>query len=436
MEDLSTTHSQPEATLGKLYNPSHSFSWQTQSLYMLADWANGLAFKDIQFTRTGKPIIKIAEIKNGITDQTKFTDGSYDQRIEINAGDILFAWSGQPETSIGVSKWSGDSGWLNQHIFKISPKEGVDRDFFFFLLMYLNPYFVKIAKNKQTTGLGHVTKEDLRSMMVGVPEIEEQRDIVRLLLPIQQKIELLQAQSKDLEEMAQRLFKEWFVDFNFPSNGGKPYKISGGKMVESDMGTIPEGWSIDKLGSIVDVKGGTTPSTKESRFWNGEYFWTSPKDLSNCKDIFLRSTEKRVTADGLSKISSGLLPVGTVLLSSRAPIGYLAITDIPVAINQGYIAITPRLDYTNHFIYLWTRCHLDSIIAAANGSTFLEISKSSFKNIEIVKPLKETVREFQKIIRPIFEKIAANEEQSIKLSTLRGFLLPKLMSGEIAIDRP
>jgi len=124
-------------------------------LYDLAIWKNGLAFRDIQFSKNGKPIIKIAELKNGVTDQTKFTQDEFDDTVALHTGDMVFSWSGNPETSIDVFIYDLPDGWLNQHIFKITPV-GVDKQFLYYLLKFHKSTFTAIASNKQTTGLGHV----------------------------------------------------------------------------------------------------------------------------------------------------------------------------------------------------------------------------------------------------------------------------------------
>jgi type I restriction enzyme S subunit len=153
----------------ELYRPQFSSEWDNRVLYDLSEWVNGMTFRNIHFSPIGKPVIKIAEIKNGISGQTKFTEAEYDPIYHVTDGDMLFSWSGQPETSIDVFRWRGPDGWLNQHIFKVHPKAGCQELYFFYLLKYLNQNFVRIARNKQTTGLGHVTKKDLQNITVGIP---------------------------------------------------------------------------------------------------------------------------------------------------------------------------------------------------------------------------------------------------------------------------
>lgn len=152
------------------------------SLYSLASWTNGLAFRSIEFSDVGRPIIKISEVKNGLSGQTKFTEAEYDPKYRIRSGDMIFCWSGQPETSIGTYYWRGPDGWLNQHLFRVQPRsEDVVDAFFYYLLLDLNPRFVELARNKQTTGLGHVTKRDLQDITLNLPPLEEQRRIAGVL---------------------------------------------------------------------------------------------------------------------------------------------------------------------------------------------------------------------------------------------------------------
>lgn len=150
------------------------------SLYSLAKWQNGLAFKNITFSNSGLPIIKIAELKNGITDQTKFTNDIFDSNVHLHNGDIVFSWSGNPETSIDTFIYKLQDGWMNQHIFKVTP-QNINYRYFYFLMKSLNPTFQRIASNKQTTGLGHVTVKDLKEIEVYIPSIEVQQHIVNTL---------------------------------------------------------------------------------------------------------------------------------------------------------------------------------------------------------------------------------------------------------------
>lgn len=145
--------------------------WRTHALYDCAQYINGAAYRDSDFSldRSGLPVVKINELKNGITFQTRFTNEDLEPKYRIDSGDILFSWSGSPDTSIDTFVWSGGPGWLNQHIFKVIPHRPVEKYFIYFLLRYLKQTFIEIARDKQTTGLGHVTAQDMKRMQIMYP---------------------------------------------------------------------------------------------------------------------------------------------------------------------------------------------------------------------------------------------------------------------------
>lgn len=172
-----------------LYNIKSSVEGKIFLLFDLANWKNGLAFKKINFSETGVPVIKIAELKNGIGGTTAYTQQKFSEDVHLNKGDLLFSWSGNPHTSIDVFRFNLEEGWLNQHIFKVIPDENiVDGNYFYFLMKNLKSHFTQIATNKQTTGLGHVTIADIKRMSVIIPSIYVQRKIVSYIKPIDDKI--------------------------------------------------------------------------------------------------------------------------------------------------------------------------------------------------------------------------------------------------------
>lgn len=206
------------------------------------------------------------------------------------------------------------------------------------------------------------------------------------------------------------------------------------ELEESELGSIPKGWRVDEIGNVVTCVGGSTPSTKMTEFWEPEaHYWATPKDLSSLSAPVLLGTNRRISDAGLSKISSGLLPKGSLLLSSRAPVGYLAIASIPTAINQGFIAMHPGGTLPTLYLLFWTRLHLDDIKQRANGSTFMEISKAVFRSIKLVVPPAPIVTQFVGTAQPLLDKIANNERYRQTLTALRNTLLPRLISGKLRI---
>ena len=183
-----------------LYNVYSKLNGKRYPLYDLALWKNGLAFKKSDFSDAGVPVIKIAELNNGISGNTSYTKQIFSDDVHLKKEDLLFSWSGNPQTSIDIFKFQLQEGWLNQHIFKVTPNEEiVDRDYFYFLMKYLKPWFTQIASNKQTTGLGHVTIADIKRMSVLVPSLTMQKKIVDVLKPINDKIQINASINKNLE---------------------------------------------------------------------------------------------------------------------------------------------------------------------------------------------------------------------------------------------
>lgn len=174
----------------ELYCVPSTLQGERVSVYQLATWKNGLPFRKIDFSDKGKPIIKIAELNGGITASTSYTEHEYSKDVFLTKGDLVFSWSGNPNTSIDVYRYSLPDGWLNQHIFKVTANEDlVSTDYLYYILKFLKPNFSMIAKNKQTTGLGHVTISDLQRMSVIIPLLKYQDKVSGILKTIDEKIE-------------------------------------------------------------------------------------------------------------------------------------------------------------------------------------------------------------------------------------------------------
>lgn len=290
-----------------------------------------------------------------------------------------------------------------------------------------------------------LSRRDFLSYPVPPPTAERRR-LVTLLDAIEEKIELNRRMNGTLEALARALYKSWFVDFDpvrAKAKGCDPglskpvADLFSARLVESELGEIPEGWEVKPISELAEIVGGSTPKTERSEYWDGgTHFWVTPKDLSALSTPVLLRTERMITDAGLAQISSGLLPKGTVLLSSRAPIGYLAISEVPVAINQGFIAMKPRSGTSNLFLLRWASAAHAEIVSQANGSTFLEISKSSFRPIRLVAPAAPVMRAFDRLTRSMYLKVAENERESRSLAAIRDLLLPRLVSGIFRTKEP
>ena len=363
---------------------------------------------------------------------------------------------------------------FNQSCYGLCGKDGViDNGFLYYALKN------KISELKQKTHgavFDTITRDTFEHINISYPTIAEQREIAKRLGDLDDKILLNTQTNQTLEQIAQTIYKSWFVDYE-PTRAKAAVLAAGGSMADAenaamcaisgksaaelaalaqnhptryqqladlaaafpsalvpadDFGEIPAGWEISTIGESVETVGGATPSTKEESFWlNGDIHWTTPKDLSNLTDNILIDTNKKITAQGLKKISSGLLPINTVLMSSRAPVGYLALTKIPVAINQGYIAIKPSEKLSCYYMVQWCHSNMEEIKGRAIGPTVAEISKTNFRGMKIVVPPKFVLAAYNNIIEPIYDRITSNNYESKQLANTRDLLLPKLLSNEI-----
>lgn len=345
---------------------------------------------------------------------------------------------------------NGEIGFGSTEYIVLSGKGGVTDSLFGYYLTR-TPEFraYAISRMEGTSGRQRVPTSAIKCFQISLPTFSAQRAIAHILGTLDDKIELNRRQNATLEAMAQALFKAWFVDCepvrakmdgrwkrgqSLPGLPAHLYDLFPDHLVESELGKIPQGWRISTIGEEVTVCGGSTPSTKQLEYWeSGQHHWATPKDLSALKFPVLLETDRKISDAGLAKISSGLLPVGTVLLSSRAPIGYLAITEIPTAINQGFIAIKCDGALPNVFVLPWCRENMDAIVGNANGSTFQEISKSNFKPLHVIVPSDPVLTHFKRTANILYRQLAHNERVARSLARLRDTLLPKLISGELRI---
>lgn len=272
----------------------------------------------------------------------------------------------------------------------------------------------------------HISLKTMREYVFELPSLTDQRRIVSILSSLDRKIELNNKINADLEEMAQAIFKNWFVDF-------EPFKD--GKFVDSELGMIPEGWKVGRLDEIADVVGGSTPSKAKPEYYTQKGIaWLTPKDLSNHPAVYTSRGEIDITEEGYNSTSTKLMPKGTILFTSRAPIGYISIAQNDICTNQGFKSLVPRKAGTC-FLYCFLKYVTPEIEKKSTGSTFKEASGALMKSLQVIMPEQKVFEEFEEIVSPLFARIESLEKENSRLSTLRDTLLPRLMSGEIEVPQ-
>ncbi|WP_442680622.1 restriction endonuclease subunit S [Sphingomonas sp. ASY06-1R] len=421
----------------ELYAPAFNFGAEPQPLLGLAEWINGLAFKNIAFTDDGLPVAKIAEIKGGFSDATKRTNGIYDNRVRLRDGDLLFCWSGQPETSIGTFVWDKGDAWLNQHIFRVLPRKSVDRRFFRFLMLYLQPNFQEIARNKQTTGLGHVTKGDLSMMMVQLPGRAEQQRIADVLQAIQDKLDLNRQIAMTLEDTARALFKSWFVDFDpvHAKSGGRdpglPTDVAALFPDGFDDGGLPNGWEWGSPESLVKIN----PTTRIDR--NKEAPYVDMAALPTKGHRIVSAVSRPVGSGARFKNGDTLLARITPCLEN----GKSALVDCldHDAVAWGsteFIVMRPLEGIPEPLPYLVARdasfrAHMISAMSGTSGRQ--RAPAEAIDRWAMAIPNAAVIAAWGNAVVPMFNGIKARSLEAEQLTELRDTLLPKLLSGKLRL---
>ena len=422
----------------------------------LADYVDlltGFPFKSASYTMdgSGTPLVRGDNVVQGQLrwdNAARWPLAEQDgiERYELEPGDVVLAMD-RPWIEAGL-KYARIGqhdvpSLLVQRVARLRAHSDLHQGFLFYLIGSRS--FTDHVLAVQTgTAVPHISSKQILEFQFLLPPHSEQLAIASVLGSLDDKIELNRRMNRTLEQMAAAIFKAWFVDFepvrakasgaaSFPGMPQPVFDALPATFADSELGPIPEGWEVKPIGDAVEIKGGGTPSTKSPDFWDGPHHWVTPKDLSSLSDPILLDTSRRLTDAGLAKVSSGLLPRGTVLLSSRAPIGYLAITAIDTAINQGFIAMLPGGNLPPSYLLNWASYYMDDIKGNANGTTFQEISKKNFRPLRAIVPSPEVADGFQSIVGPLYDQVRLNMQESTTLAEARDALLPKLLSGEVRV---
>lgn len=410
-------------------------------------FGSDLVSKD--YVTSGVPVIRGTNMGHGrwVSGEFAYVTVAKADSLAANCakpGDLVFTQRGTLGQVALIPPNKSDRYLISQSQMKLTVDETKADALFLYYVFTSSEQQEYIRQNAIQTGVPHTNLGILRNTPLLLPPLPEQKRIAEVLGALDDKIELNRRMNVTLEATARALFQSWFVDFDpvrAKLDGRTPSGMDPATAAlfpdsfeESPLGHIPKGWEVKPVGEVVDCVGGGTPSTSDPKYWEGgTYHWTTPKDFSSLQAPILLDTERRLTDAGVAKISSGLLPAGTLLMSSRAPVGYLAISAIPVAINQGFIAMKCNEQASNYFMLNWCQQNMAEIEGRATGTTFAEISKQNFRPIPLVLPKQDIMTAFSNRVAPLYEQITANLRQSRTLAILRDTLLPKLLFGELSV---
>ena len=365
------------------------------------------------------PWVKIADA-TGIssryissTSEYIIKEGISKSRI-VHPGDLIVSNSATP----GLPKFMAIEACVHDGWLIIRDLDGIDKVFLYYV-------FINIRRRLSNQANGSVfmnLKTDIvKDFVIKLPPLDDQRRIASILSSLDRKIELNNKINAELEEMAQAIFKNWFVDFD-------PFKD--GKFVESELGMIPEGWRVGRLTDVIKLMPGGTPKTSEPLYWdNGTIPFFSPKDVNG---VYCFATEKHITEAGLNNCSSNLYPKDTIFITCRGTVGKVCLTACDMAMNQSNYAIKAIDGYSQYYVFFLVKSVVERLIKKSNGAVFSAITTKDFDE-EILIPTHKAVEEFTNMIDGFFRRIITIGTESSRLFLLRDTLLPRLMSGELEV---
>ncbi len=387
----------------------------------------GSQLHEYDYVQDGIGVVMPKDIKNGRiahSSVAKITEEKADSlsRHKLKKGEIVFPRRGDIGKCAFVT--ANDEGYLcGTGCIKISVSDNVLLSKFLFYYLGLRHVVEWLERNAVGTTMLNLNTSIIGGIQVPMIDVREQLTILSVLESYDDLIENNRRRIELLEQAARLLYKEWFVHLQFP--GHEHVKIVDG---------VPKGWERKLFRDVCETVGGGTPSTKVPEYWeNGDITWVTPTDVTRNKCLALLDSVTRITEAGLRSSSAKLVPPNTILMTSRASIGYFALVDREVCTNQGFINILPNEGYLRMYLLQNLISRVDEIRAHAGGSTYPEISKGKFRELPIIMPDKSLLKQFSEKTEVILSQTKVLLRQISVLECARDLLLPRLMNGEIAI---
>ncbi|MCH2229162.1 MAG: restriction endonuclease subunit S [Crocinitomicaceae bacterium] len=447
--------------------------WKEVELIEVAVIDTGFPFKSAKYSEEGE--LKVVRGKNVTEGNCRWgTDAKYWNQFEESLEKYLLAEEdiviGMDGSKIGKNKamiTSNDlPSILAQRVGRVRAKSGISQGFLW-QIINSNRFYQYIDLVKTGTSIPHMSLGQIGSFKFELPPLAEQKSIAHILGTLDHKIELNRKMNETLEQMAQALFKSWFVDFDpvfdnaiakgnsIPDtlkqksdrrkeviSSGK-YKALSKEIMELFPSSfefneelekwIPEGWEVKLLDQVIEIIGGGTPKTSIEEYWNGDIPWFSVVDAPRDEDVFVLNTEKTITELGVAKSSTKILEEGVTIISARGTVGKCAFVGFPMAMNQSCYGIKSALG-SSRFNYYLLRKNVSDLQNKGHGSVFNTITRDTFKAINVVIPKSKSVLEsFEEFSESYFSKIKSNLIQIETLTRQRDVLLPQLISGKLRV---
>lgn len=398
--------------------------WKLKDLTVDGKGSYGIGAPAVPYQEDKLTYLRITDINDDGSlnfSDLKSVDTEDAEKYILKENDIVFARTGNSTgRSYFYEKQHGTfvyAGFLIK--FSLDPNKVNPRIMKYYT--HSKPYFDWVNSFDTGATRGNINAKTYGDMEIELPSRKVQNKIVSILSSLDRKIELNNKINADLEEMAQAIFKNWFVDF-------EPFKDD--KFVDSELGMIPEGWKVGRLTDVIKLMPGGTPKTSEPLYWdNGTIPFFSPKDVNG---VYCFATEKHITEAGLNKCSSNLYPKDTIFITCRGTVGKVCLVACDMAMNQSNYAIKAIDGYSQYYVFFLVKSVVERLIKKSNGAVFSAITSKDFDE-EILIPSQNAVEDFTNVIDGFFRRIFTIGTENYRLSLLRDTLLPRLMSGELEV---
>ena len=418
--------------------------WKEYKLGDICDITSSRRIFLNEYVKEGVPFYRSKEIiekakGNNISTELFITNERYDEIKRKNfvpvENDILITSVGTLGVSYMLSKKDffyfkdGNLTWLRNYSNLVYPK---------YLLYWLRSNIAKEKFNEISIGSTQpaITIQGLKGLQLKLPKHSTQTTIAEILSSLDDKIELNNKINHELETLAQTLFKQWFIDFEFPNENGEPYKSSGGEMVESHLGEIPKGWETKTLNDITNISIGRTPPRQEHQWFStdiNDVKWISIRDMGNC-GAYIHNTSEFLTEDAIIKFNIPIIEKNTLIMSFKLTVGRVSITTERMLSNEAIAHLNiNNSEIYPEFLYLFLKqFNFDSLGSTSSIAT--AVNSKSIKSLPLIFPKIDILSKFEDIITPLFSRINNLTFENKDITNLRNTLLPKLISGELEIN--
>jgi type I restriction enzyme S subunit len=389
----------------------------------------GTQLKASEYTSEGTPVINVRNIGFGRIrdDDLEYLPAGKADKLwqhHLKSGDIVFGRKGAVERHALIDARS--DGWIQGSDclrLRLTSNTVCEKYLSYYLRTAAHQDWMQALCSFGAT-MSSLNQEILRRLTFPAPPLATQQKIAAVLSAYDDLIANNQRRITLLELMSEDIYREWFVRLRFP--GHEQVKIEKG---------VPQGWSLVKLEKAFKFYGGATPARDTPRYWqNGDVNWFTPTDITAADGMFLSASGECCTEEGLRNCSSTLFPPYSVMMTSRATIGAIGINLTPACTNQGFITCIPNEAYPLAYLYHWLKLGKPHFESLSGGSTFAELTKGTFKRVEILTPTQALVQQFQQLVAPVFKAMETQLKANASLKQTRDTLLPRLISGKLAVD--